>query len=338
MCKHGKVKFSEKDFKLHGYIHTTYNILESKIKKPELNKPDENSFLWVINFSCGLVVYITGAKILLEHKDMEYGFGVLGYHPAVLKHAQEMLGQDPNIYRFDNPDFDIKKYGSNNKWSQLDLLNFYSSQEKELLWPTLIKRNDSEAIIELLRLCKEISQFIDLDKNNLPIWGNGYKDKVMDIDKSKWCQKWTKYPTPWSYIQACLKQLEKQNKEKLTSQESSKQMNTNSLLEEEMEKFNLTTKEYITQPLTLEGKSKLVGYLITTYDKLIAEFGEPNDDFLENSTFQWTIKFRDNEHAYIYDWKKITTPKTMYGWHFRGSNVQVLERVAKILNCDFQLK
>jgi hypothetical protein len=62
----------------------------------------------------------------------------------------------------------------------------------------------------------------------------------------------------------------------------------------------------------------LVGYITTTYDKLVEELGEPDTDY-DKSTVHWTIQAPDGTVATIYDWKTGCTPRhTEYAWHVEG--------------------
>jgi hypothetical protein len=65
--------------------------------------------------------------------------------------------------------------------------------------------------------------------------------------------------------------------------------------------------------------TSLVGYITTTYDKLVEELGEPQEGG-DKCTASWSIQAPDGTIATIYDWKTECTPRGAYAWHVGGHN------------------
>lgn len=84
-----------------------------------------------------------------------------------------------------------------------------------------------------------------------------------------------------------------------------------------------------TNDINFNGTS-LVGYVNTTYAKLVEELGEPSCDF-EKSTAHWNIQAPDGTVATIYDWKNWSTPTDEYEWHIGGHSEKALLLVEFIL-------
>jgi hypothetical protein len=76
--------------------------------------------------------------------------------------------------------------------------------------------------------------------------------------------------------------------------------------------------------------SCLQGYLTTTYDDLVAVFGQPglgpNDDDDGKVTCEWTLML-DGQECRIYDWKRGNTPMRRYEWHIGGYNKRAVTLV-----------
>jgi len=71
----------------------------------------------------------------------------------------------------------------------------------------------------------------------------------------------------------------------------------------------------------------LMGYVETTYDKLVAVFGAPRRGPGDKTTCEWVLRFADGTVATIYDWKEDATPTDQYDWHVGGSSKYALDRV-----------
>ena len=76
--------------------------------------------------------------------------------------------------------------------------------------------------------------------------------------------------------------------------------------------------------------TSLMGYVSTTYDKLVEVLGEPCTDF-EKSTAHWNIQAPDGTVATVYDWKEWSTPMNEYNWHIGGHSETALLLVAFLL-------
>lgn len=81
--------------------------------------------------------------------------------------------------------------------------------------------------------------------------------------------------------------------------------------------------------------TSLIGYITTTYDKLVEAFGEPNygpsgDDKVQS---EWVLDI-NGEPCTIYDWKVTETPKGRYKWHVGGRSSKVLLPLAEAFNWE----
>ena len=86
------------------------------------------------------------------------------------------------------------------------------------------------------------------------------------------------------------------------------------------------TNGNIGHDVSVNGTS-LQGYVRSTYDALVAAFGEPqegpNADIDGKVTCEWRMEADiDGKHvvATIYDWKVGRTPMGKYDWHIGGSD------------------
>jgi hypothetical protein len=72
------------------------------------------------------------------------------------------------------------------------------------------------------------------------------------------------------------------------------------------------------------------GYLNTTYDELVAAFGDPeigpNDNCDGKVSCEWTLMI-DGQECRIYDWKTGSTPTRRYDWHIGGYNQRAVTLV-----------
>jgi hypothetical protein len=76
----------------------------------------------------------------------------------------------------------------------------------------------------------------------------------------------------------------------------------------------------------------LVGYVETTYAKLVECFGPPPPSGPERKiTAMWQIAFEDGTVASVYDWKEGKTPIQAYDWSVSGENNEAVLRVAEAL-------
>ena len=86
--------------------------------------------------------------------------------------------------------------------------------------------------------------------------------------------------------------------------------------------------------------SSLVGYVNTTYSKLVEKFNEPTNADGYKIDAEWKIEFPDGEIATIYNYKDGKNYNGSEGleveeiteWHIGGFNDSVVERIIKILN------
>jgi hypothetical protein len=77
--------------------------------------------------------------------------------------------------------------------------------------------------------------------------------------------------------------------------------------------------------------TSLVGYVRTTYAKIVEVFGEPDHRGGDKTTVEWALQFDDGTVATIYDWKEYRTPKEVYDWHIGGFSKYAQDRVVDTL-------
>lgn len=77
--------------------------------------------------------------------------------------------------------------------------------------------------------------------------------------------------------------------------------------------------------------TSLQGYVLTTYDKLVAVFGKPMGPG-DKTTAEWILKFDDGTVATIYDWKEYDTPQGEYSWHVGGNKRTAVAKVQDALD------
>ena len=79
--------------------------------------------------------------------------------------------------------------------------------------------------------------------------------------------------------------------------------------------------------------TSFMGYLPTTYDKLVERIGEPNCGPSGDGkvTCEWVLDI-NGTICTIYDWKCGSTPKDEYDWHIGGHNSKALEALEQALN------
>ena len=61
------------------------------------------------------------------------------------------------------------------------------------------------------------------------------------------------------------------------------------------------------------------GYVTTTYDALVASFGEPNEGASEKTTVGWVLLLA-GVVVTIHDWKQAVLPIGTYDWSIGGSS------------------
>ena len=76
--------------------------------------------------------------------------------------------------------------------------------------------------------------------------------------------------------------------------------------------------------------TSLIGYMTTTYDQIVAAFGEPTE-FSDKTTAEWLLKV-DGVVFSIYDWKEPETPFGVYDWHIGGKDSSALTMLQKIIS------
>lgn len=70
----------------------------------------------------------------------------------------------------------------------------------------------------------------------------------------------------------------------------------------------------------------LVGYVRTTYAKLVEAFGEPHYRDGDKVTCEWGFAL-DSVVFTIYDWKESATPMQEYDWHIGGMGPDSVDAV-----------
>jgi hypothetical protein len=98
----------------------------------------------------------------------------------------------------------------------------------------------------------------------------------------------------------------------------------------EIKPFEANTPEIEREYVYEYDSGGLMGYVETTYDKLVEVFGEPVEGG-DKTTAEWYIKFSDGQMANIYDYKTDYTPKYLFPWHVGGKTTEILEKVASLV-------
>jgi len=84
----------------------------------------------------------------------------------------------------------------------------------------------------------------------------------------------------------------------------------------------------------------LQGHVATTYQTLVAIFGEPDfgpDDLSRDKvTCEWCLCFEDGTLACIYEWKNGFTPMGVEEWHIGGNSHKAVERVLEVLEKGYR--
>jgi len=87
----------------------------------------------------------------------------------------------------------------------------------------------------------------------------------------------------------------------------------------------------INDPTSSINGTSLIGYVKTTYDKIVEKLGEPEYDW-DKSSAHWTLEDkRTGVVATLYDWKTYSTPFGEYDWHIGGQDAKALDLVEEAL-------
>ena len=81
----------------------------------------------------------------------------------------------------------------------------------------------------------------------------------------------------------------------------------------------------------LANFTSLQGRIVTTYDKLVETFGEPNGGPGDKTNSEWILMFPDGTVATIYDWKLSQTPKDLYDWHIGGHSKKAVTAIIQAM-------
>ncbi len=91
-------------------------------------------------------------------------------------------------------------------------------------------------------------------------------------------------------------------------------------------------------------KSHLYGYVMATYEELIACFGLPNELFsdVQKVGCEWMLVFDDGTFATLYSYSEpqgqtAEIPKDRYRWHIGGRSNHAVDRIAEAIGTsDFE--
>ena len=73
------------------------------------------------------------------------------------------------------------------------------------------------------------------------------------------------------------------------------------------------------------------GHVTTTYDALVATFGEPHERGGDKTNVEWVLLI-DGALVTIYDWKEDRVPHREYQWHIGGHSTNAVELVQSVLD------
>lgn len=79
------------------------------------------------------------------------------------------------------------------------------------------------------------------------------------------------------------------------------------------------------------GGTCLQGYVVTTFDDLVAVFGPPHGENGDKITVEWCFVTDEGTVFTIYDWKLLSTPLKSYSWHIGGKSIEAVDVVQSIL-------
>ena len=77
--------------------------------------------------------------------------------------------------------------------------------------------------------------------------------------------------------------------------------------------------------------TSLQGYVTTTYDTLVAAFGEPHLFDGDKTNIEWVLLI-DGVVVTIYDWKLNSVPKDTYDWHVGGQSTEAARLVQSVVD------
>ena len=76
----------------------------------------------------------------------------------------------------------------------------------------------------------------------------------------------------------------------------------------------------------------LMGYVNTTYARLVEVFGKPLGNSIDGKVnSEWIIRFANGEVATIYNYKTGLTPTDDYDWHIGGNKKWVVAAVSALV-------
>lgn len=79
------------------------------------------------------------------------------------------------------------------------------------------------------------------------------------------------------------------------------------------------------------GCSLQIDRMRADWGKLVALFGEPEQNIGDRVQVQWVIRFEDGEIATVYDWKENCEPEEVTRWNVGALNKMVAHRVYQIV-------
>ena len=98
-------------------------------------------------------------------------------------------------------------------------------------------------------------------------------------------------------------------------------------------KTQASHRKFVTQCMFDDGGTQLQGYIDTTYDSLVAAFGEPTLGSGDGKVqAEWIIVFDDGTVATVYDWKHYGQPvRSITDWNIGGHNEWAWKKVGEAL-------
>ena len=75
------------------------------------------------------------------------------------------------------------------------------------------------------------------------------------------------------------------------------------------------------------------GIVITSYDKLVELFGEPNKTGSDKTQVEWDIEWSDGTISTIYDWKCYgQEPEEVTEWSIGGNNFKSVQYIKDLFD------
>ncbi len=310
--------------KIYGNIEISYSELCRRFDKPTIMN---DIIIWFCNYNSNKIMYISGDIESKQNRLQKCIFNLHGSDPDIISYIREIF---PTVNIIDQTE---KKYGPNKKWSAFDLKEFFIKQNNSDRWDDFITIANHDNITDMILLCQDIANFLNMKNIDLPIIGDFLKttNGHLSIDPLTWMEQWENYESPFEYMLACIENLMKygEKKENDINLRFIVKSDGENILKQEA--TLLITQGYVVFPSEkITGEMKFVGYVSTTYSELKRKFGRPIRD-TEDGNCVWILKLDNDSFCHIFDHKTTEIPRSKYDWYIAGKDFTTVEKIAKIV-------